>query len=86
MKKTPVDALYEIIENEIMATIACIKTTGFPFNKTLRFIEKKENILFIGSPKVGKTHLAIEIEATKHQYMERNLFFNLYQNNIDNPM
>jgi DNA replication protein DnaC len=29
--------------------------------KYLRFIEKKENILFIGSPGVGKTHLATSI-------------------------
>lgn len=96
-EKTTVDALYEMTEKEIMvkkerATIACIKTAGFPFNKTLsdydfnfqpsvsksemedfatlRFIEKQENILFIGSPGVGKTHLAtaIGIEAAKHRY------------------
>lgn len=29
--------------------------------KNLRFIPKKENILFLGSPGVGKTHLAISI-------------------------
>ena len=29
--------------------------------KNLRFIEKKENIIFIGSPGVGKTHLSIGI-------------------------
>lgn len=39
-EKTTVDALYEMTEKEIMvkkerATIACIKTAGFPFNKTL---------------------------------------------------
>jgi DNA replication protein DnaC len=35
--------------------------------KHLRFIENKENILFVGSPGVGKTHLAVSIgmEATK---------------------
>ena len=34
---------------------------------TLRFMEEKKNILFIGSPGVGKTHLAtaIGIEAAK---------------------
>ena len=29
--------------------------------KNLRFVEKAENILFVGSPGVGKTHLAISI-------------------------
>lgn len=38
--------------------------------RSLRFIENNENILFIGSPGVGKTHLAtaIGIEAAKHRY------------------
>lgn len=37
---------------------------------TLRFIENKENILFVGSSGVGKTHLAsaIGIEAAKKKY------------------
>lgn len=37
--------------------------------KSLRFIEKKENILLIGTPGVGKTHLAtsIGIEAAKQR-------------------
>ena len=37
---------------------------------TLRFVENKENILFLGSPGVGKTHLAIAlgIEAAKMRY------------------
>lgn len=35
----------------------------------LRFIEQKENILFIGSPGVGKTHLsvAIGVETARHR-------------------
>ena len=35
--------------------------------KYLKFIENRENIIFIGSPRVGKTHLAtsIGIEAAK---------------------
>lgn len=39
--------------------------------KHLRFIEKKENILFIGSPGVGKTHLAtaIGIEAANNRQL-----------------
>jgi len=38
---------------------------------TLRFIEKKENILFYGTPGVGKTHLAaaIGIEAAKKRQL-----------------
>ena len=37
--------------------------------RNLRFMEKKENILLIGTPGVGKTHLAtsIGIEAAKNR-------------------
>ena len=37
--------------------------------KNLRFVEKKENIIFVGSPGVGKTHLAtaIGINAAKNR-------------------
>ena len=38
--------------------------------KNLRFIENQENIIFVGSPGVGKTHLAtgIGIEAATNRY------------------
>ena len=38
--------------------------------KSLRFVENNENILFVGTPRVGKTHLAtsIGIECAKHRY------------------
>lgn len=38
--------------------------------KNLRFIENKENILFVGSPGVGKTHLAtaIGLENAKNNH------------------
>ena len=41
--------------------------------KKLRLIEKAENILFVGSPGVGKTHLAIAIciEAAKQKQQAR---------------
>lgn len=41
--------------------------------KNLRFIEKAENILFVGSPGVGKTHLAIAIgiETAKQKQQAR---------------
>ena len=37
--------------------------------ENLRFMENKENILFVGSSGVGKTHLAVSlgIEAAKHR-------------------
>ncbi len=37
---------------------------------TLRFVEEKSNILFVGNSGVGKTHLAISlgIKATEHRY------------------
>ena len=37
---------------------------------TMRFVENKENVVFLGTPGVGKTHLAVSlgIRAAQHQY------------------
>lgn len=39
--------------------------------RTLRFIEERSNVLFLGPPGVGKTHLAVAlgVEAIKKDYM-----------------
>lgn len=44
----------------------------------LRFIERKENILFVGSPGVGKTHLATSIG----KYPTSSIINNLYLDNV----
>lgn len=44
--------------------------------KNLRFIENKENIIFVGSPSVGKTHLAISIGITAAQNRDSTYFIN----------
>lgn len=37
---------------------------------TMRFVENKENVVFLGTPGVGKTHLAVSlgIRAAQHRY------------------
>lgn len=61
--------------------------------KNLRFIENKENIIFVGSPGVGKTHLAISIgiEAAKNRdstyFINCNdLIANLKKANMENRL
>lgn len=44
--------------------------------KNLRFIENKENILFVGSPGVGKTHLATAIGIEHAKTNKRTYFIN----------
>lgn len=44
--------------------------------KNLRFIENKENIIFVGSLSVGKTHLAISIGITAAQNRDSTYFIN----------
>lgn len=59
----------------------------------LRFIENNENILFVGSPGVGKTHLAtsIGIEAAKSRYSTyfiscNDLILNLKRAHLENRL
>lgn len=61
--------------------------------KNLRFIENNENILFVGSPGVGKTHLAtsIGIEAASNRYSTyfiscHDLITNLKKANYENRL
>ena len=44
--------------------------------KNLRFLENKENIIFVGSPGVGKTHLALSIGITAAQNRDSTYFIN----------
>lgn len=44
--------------------------------KNLRFIENKENIIFVGSPGVGKTHLATSIGIIAAQNRDSTYFIN----------
>ena len=44
--------------------------------KNLRFIENKENIIFVGSPGVGKTHLATSIGVTAAKNRDSTYFIN----------
>lgn len=117
-EKDIVEALYELTNLEIelkkeKAIYSCVRTAGFPFQKTfddfdfsfqpsinkekildfknLRFLEKKENIIFVGTPGVGKTHLAISIgiEAAKNRNSTyfincNDLIANLKKANLEN--
>ncbi len=60
---------------------------------TSRFIENQENIIFLGNPGVGKTHLsvAIGIEAAKKRYSTyfitaHDLMMNLKKANLENRL
>lgn len=47
--------------------------------QSLAFIEKCENLVFIGSPGVGKTHLAISIGIEACRQGKRTLFINCHE-------
>ena len=119
-KKDIVDSLYELTSLEIQlmeekAVQGCVKTAGFPYEKTfedfdfsfqptinkdelldlknLRFLEKHENIIFIGSPGVGKTHLAtaIGMETAKNRQITyfincNDLISNLKKAHLENRL
>lgn len=119
-KKTLVDALYELTNQELefkdsKAITALVRMAGFPYYKTfddfefsfqptinkeeildfknLRFIENKENILFVGSPGVRKTHLAtsIGIQAASNRHSTyfiscHDLITNLKKANYENRL
>jgi DNA replication protein DnaC len=42
-------------------------------------MEKQENLVFIGSPGVGKTHLAISIGIEAYRQEKRTLFINFHE-------
>lgn len=48
----------EEFEFDFQPTLNKSEVTGF---KNMRFLEQNENIIFIGSPGVGKTHLSVSI-------------------------
>lgn len=46
---------------------------------TMSFLNNQENIIFIGSPGVGKTHLAIGLGISACQQGIRTLFINCHE-------
>ena len=71
-KKDIVDSLYELtfLEDFDFTFQPSLNKEQIMDFKNLRFIENKENILFVGSPGVGKTHLAtaIGLENAKNNH------------------
>lgn len=80
-------AIYGCVRTAGFPFIKTFEDFDFPFQptinkeqildfKNLRFIENKENIIFVGSPGVGKTHLAISIGITAAQNRDSTYFIN----------
>ena len=47
--------------------------------RTLRFIDNAENVIFLGTPGVGKTHLAIALGISAIEHKFSTYFINCYQ-------
>ena len=47
--------------------------------RTLRFIDNAENVIFLGTPGVGKTHLAIALGITAIEHKYSTYFINCHQ-------
>lgn len=47
--------------------------------RTLRFIDNNENVVFLGTPGVGKTHLAIALGITAIEHKYSTYFINCHQ-------
>lgn len=70
-EKTALDALCELTDSEFDFSFQpSLDKSKIMDLMTLRFIENAENIIFCGTPGVGKTNLAVSIgiEAAKHRY------------------
>lgn len=61
---------HKTLEDYDFAFQSCIKKSEIADLASLRFMENKQNIIFYGTPGVGKTHLAtaIGIEAANKRY------------------
>lgn len=45
---------------------------------TMRFVENKENVVFLGTPGVGKTHLAVSLGMIAAQHRYSTYYINCY--------
>lgn len=86
----PFQKIFENYDFDFQPSVNKEKILDF---KNLRFIENQENIIFVGTPGVGKTHLAISIgiEATSNRNSTyfincSDLISNLKKANIENRL
>lgn len=74
--KFPVAKHFEEFDFEFQPEINKCEIMSF---KTLNFLEKAENLIFIGSPGVGKTHLAISAGIVACEYGFRTIFITCHE-------